>query len=643
MKLFFATLLSFLPFFSLFSAPVLVTFSVDMKHQDNFEGVGIQGGVTNWGDLVVLTNEPGTTIYKGTITLDTDENNYSYRFVKLNIDNSFKTWEENIPSECTFDWSDGHRIIYPPTQDTILPTVCYAACAACQDEPGDAKEPVKVTFQVDAQNLGDISGLGLNGSINDWSGTIEMEQISGSTIYQATVELDPEVTGYTYRYTILDAQKQSLYWEDVPDDCRLENDDNRWLPTPAEDTVLTAICYGECAECEPADTEEGDFIQLQVNMKYFPEFKYPAVTGGFNDWGTPIPLNQVGTSSIYSAKVPYADNNNGYAYRFVALNESGEIIYWETVPTDCALTGDENRWFPLPATDTEVAPVCFSWCRDSQVDDQVFEVDVLAHDNGEVLGVGHYFENQQANLNALPEEGYVFKGWQVNGETVSNDNPYQFNVMKDLQLSALFAPLAEENLKITFSVDVANLEQVYAVGLTGGIIDWGTPIEMTQQADAGSVYETTVSLPLAEANNIYTYRFVTLSQANTVALWEDVPLECRFENDENRFFETPAVDLVLPTVCFSSCDECKEYILNTSSELQVKVYPNPVNELLRIIPFHHHQGMAISIYDLQGKRLLEDEFKASEYLLNVGSLPAGIYLLELRQNDKYKVQQFIKY
>ena len=59
---------------------------------------------------------------------------------------------------------------------------------------------------------------------------------------------------------------------------------------------------------------------------------------------------------------------------------------------------------------------------------------------GSVTGAGEYEQNTPAVLTAVPDVGYVFSGWQENGEVVSTTNPYTFNVTQSRTLTPLFTP-----------------------------------------------------------------------------------------------------------------------------------------------------------------------------------------------------------
>ncbi len=58
---------------------------------------------------------------------------------------------------------------------------------------------------------------------------------------------------------------------------------------------------------------------------------------------------------------------------------------------------------------------------------------------GEVSGGGSYDHGQTATLSALPENGYTFLNWTENGNVVSSEQSYTFNVTTDRNLTANFS------------------------------------------------------------------------------------------------------------------------------------------------------------------------------------------------------------
>jgi hypothetical protein len=57
---------------------------------------------------------------------------------------------------------------------------------------------------------------------------------------------------------------------------------------------------------------------------------------------------------------------------------------------------------------------------------------------GSVSGTGTYLHNQTVTLKAVPDHGWVFRYWTVNGKIVSTDTEYTFLATDDLNIIAHF-------------------------------------------------------------------------------------------------------------------------------------------------------------------------------------------------------------
>ena len=70
---------------------------------------------------------------------------------------------------------------------------------------------------------------------------------------------------------------------------------------------------------------------------------------------------------------------------------------------------------------------------------------VFGEDGGEVWGSGEYVRGDAVSVQAVPESGYVFLGWQsVNGSIVSVSPVYEFSARDNVILTAMFAEDKED-------------------------------------------------------------------------------------------------------------------------------------------------------------------------------------------------------
>jgi endonuclease I len=66
----------------------------------------------------------------------------------------------------------------------------------------------------------------------------------------------------------------------------------------------------------------------------------------------------------------------------------------------------------------------------------------------------------------------------------------------------------------------------------------------------------------------------------------------------------------------------------------IAVYPNPASEVVWISDNTASLGTQYSIYDISGRKVMQNSFKASEKSINVSNLESGVYILELVASEK---------
>lgn len=66
----------------------------------------------------------------------------------------------------------------------------------------------------------------------------------------------------------------------------------------------------------------------------------------------------------------------------------------------------------------------------------------------------------------------------------------------------------------------------------------------------------------------------------------------------------------------------------------ISVYPNPAAETVWVSDRSSAPVEGYSVYDISGRKIMEDTFKASEKTINVSGLQNGVYILELSASEK---------
>ena len=100
----------------------------------------------------------------------------------------------------------------------------------------------------------------------------------------------------------------------------------------------------------------------------------------------------------------------------------------------------------------------------------------------------------------------------------------------------------------------------------------------------------------------------------------------------------------------SRAENCELQILNdvkgTLKELNVKIYPNPLKDVLNIELGEEWVEHRIEIFDLNRKKLLEDKLYDSEnigsFQINISRLPRGIFVLKIGNRFRGLTQRIVK-
>ena len=78
----------------------------------------------------------------------------------------------------------------------------------------------------------------------------------------------------------------------------------------------------------------------------------------------------------------------------------------------------------------------------------------------------------------------------------------------------------------------------------------------------------------------------------------------------------------------------------------LRVYPNPAREQLQIVlPPNSGKPIALQLYNAQGQLLRSEQQLPTERLLqleSLGSLPAGLYIVQLQSDGRSYVARFSK-
>ncbi|WP_194608666.1 InlB B-repeat-containing protein [Clostridium vitabionis] len=127
----------------------------------------------------------------------------------------------------------------------------------------------------------------------------------------------------------------------------------------------------------------------------------------------------------------------------------GQVFdHWEVESGNVTLAdaNSENTTFTMPAGAVSVRASYFYWCGlyTNRSPYGKIKLDDLFLEESEEMG-GWFPAGEKLTANAYPDDGYHFKEWQnKDGNVVSKENPYSFNLNRDSYLYAIFEAEAED-------------------------------------------------------------------------------------------------------------------------------------------------------------------------------------------------------
>ncbi len=87
--------------------------------------------------------------------------------------------------------------------------------------------------------------------------------------------------------------------------------------------------------------------------------------------------------------------------------------------------------------------------------------------------------------------------------------------------------------------------------------------------------------------------------------------------------------------CYNSVLSNEDFVLN-----EVKLYPNPVNDVLNIT--FDNEIKSVSMYNLLGQEVMTKSVNSNDTSLNISDLKSGTYLVKVTSNNEVKTAKIIK-
>ena len=124
-----------------------VTFRVDMSNVTVTGNVYLAGSFNGWSATAAPMTNIGNNIYQIDQALSA-YGNYAYKF------KNGTAWESNLPAPCGVG-TYGDRYVILPSQDIVLPLVCFSSCNICSITTIES-----ANFDTDWENWTTVSAIG---------------------------------------------------------------------------------------------------------------------------------------------------------------------------------------------------------------------------------------------------------------------------------------------------------------------------------------------------------------------------------------------------------------------------------------------------------------------------------------------------
>lgn len=336
-----------------------------------------------------------------------------------------------------------------------------------------------------------------------------------------------------------------------------------------------------------------------------------------------------------------ATANNGYV--FANWNENGNVV---STTARYTFTVNGNR--TLVANFTQ----------------QNYTITATADpaNGGTVTGGGTFTYGQSCTLTATPATGYTFINWTKNGQQVSTNATYTFNVTESAAFVAHFQVQS-------FTINVSSNPNNGGTVAGGGTYTYGQNCTVIATPTQRYVFVNWTENGTPVSTNA-TYSFVVNANRNLVANFEGEPIDIKVNIDpadaadvtgegvyhygdqvtltvepyDNYLFQNWTEDGIVVcetmTYTFTATDSrtLTANLINTEgvdeNSDKATIYPNPVNDKI------HFEGLEgeheIQIYNAFGMLVMTTTLQGNSEI-NICDLPTGYYLIRIdnRQSVKF--------
>ena len=295
---------------------------------------------------------------------------------------------------------------------------------------------------------------------------------------------------------------------------------------------------------------------------------------------------------------------------------------------------------------------------------QTYTINAVASPNygGTVNGGGNFNYGQSCTLTATPADNYTFVNWTKQGQVVSTNATYTFNVTESATYQALF-----ELQSFTITVENANPDWGSVSG--GGTFYYGETTEISATPNTGYVFlmwddgniENPRSIVVTE-NRTYVGNFavqqchitaeVDPEEAGTAlggGLWYygDTISVTVFRNEDWAFVnwtengEVVSEEMTYTFIATGDRNLVAHFQYTESigeGNINAKVYPNPANGEVTL----EAEGLSqVRIVNTFGQTVYNAKLEGDQIRIDLSGFARGIYMMHIEANGGQSVQKIV--
>ncbi len=297
-------------FYSAPPATKSVTFQVDMnKYTGSFTTPEVNGDFNGWcGNCNPLTDANSDGIWETTLQLTQDS--IEWKFAHDNWTGQESLMQGSACTKTTSGFTNRFAVLHG---DTTFPVVCWESCGVCDTTTPPTPDTSMITFRVDMNDYtGSFTTPEVNGTFNGWCGNCNaMTDGDGDGIWETTVTLvDEDTIEWKFSYDNWTGQ-ESLTDGDTCTMTTINGTDtfiNRYMVVTG-DTVLAAVCWESCMECDTTTSIEGLLTEGGFSIAPNPSTGVINVSYNYTDHG-PTMINVINIAGQTIMSQDIKENSN---------------------------------------------------------------------------------------------------------------------------------------------------------------------------------------------------------------------------------------------------------------------------------------------------------------------------------------------